>query len=183
LELTCPWHMLAILRPWSSLRSSCPFITSKTHRLSPGTIPDCLFYYEFNIILPNIFVLLRLLRQIFAISAFHKYFIFFYRNKVPLLYANCKAAVDKELAIQLPQCKGVSFTADYWTSRSCDPYLGMTLHFITPEFEMKKLMVACKSAEGRHTGQNIANHIDKVYISENYVLNRILQIIMLNIRT
>jgi hypothetical protein len=38
----------------------------------------------------------------------------------------------------------------------------MTLHFITPEFEMKKLMVACKSAEGRHTGQNIANHIDKV---------------------
>jgi hypothetical protein len=102
---------------------------------------------------------------------------------VPLLYANCKAAVDKELAIQLPQCKGVSFTADYWTSRSCDPYLGMTLHFITPEFEMKKLMVACKSAEGRHTGQNIANHIDKVYISEIYVLNRILQIIMLNIRT
>jgi tRNA (cytidine32/guanosine34-2'-O)-methyltransferase len=87
---------------------------------------------------------------------------YFFRNKVPLLYANCKAAVDKELAIQLPQCKGVSFTADYWTSRSCDPYLGMTLHFITPEFEMKKLMVACKSAEGRHTGQNIANHIDKV---------------------
>jgi hypothetical protein len=44
---------------------------------TPVTIPDCLLYYEFNIILPHIFVLLRLLRPIFAIPVFHKYFIFF----------------------------------------------------------------------------------------------------------
>ncbi len=89
-------------------------------------------------------------------------FIVIFRNKVPLLYANCKQAVDKELGQQLPDCKGVAFTADYWTSRSADPYLGMTLHFIDNEFNMKKMLVACRSAEGRHTAQNIGGHIDKV---------------------
>jgi hypothetical protein len=87
---------------------------------------------------------------------------FNFRNKVPLLYLNCKKAVDQELAKALPDCKGVCFTADYWTSRSSDPYLGMTLHYIDKEFEMKKMLVACRSAEGRHTAVNIAGHIDKV---------------------
>ena len=55
---------------------------------------------------------------------------------MPLLYANCKAQVDKVLAKELPDCKGVCFTADYWTSRAADPYLGMTLHYINSEFKL-----------------------------------------------
>jgi len=86
----------------------------------------------------------------------------FFRNKLPLLYLNCKQAVDKELAKSLPECKGVSFAADYWTSRSQDPYLGMTMNWIDKDFQMRKVLVACRSAEGRHTGTNIAGHIDKV---------------------
>ena len=79
-----------------------------------------------------------------------------------MLYYNCKQAVDKELAKTLPDCKGVSFAADYWTSRSQDPYLGMTMNWIDKDFSMRKILVACRSAEGRHTGANIAGHIDKV---------------------
>jgi hypothetical protein len=75
---------------------------------------------------------------------------------------NCKKAVDEKLAKVLPDCKGVCFTADYWTSRSADPYLGMTLHYVDKEFEMNKLLVACRHAEGRHTAVNIGGHIDKV---------------------
>ena len=86
-----------------------------------------------------------------------------YRYKVPLLYLNCKKAVDDDkLAQVLPDCKGVCFTADYWTSKSTDPYLGMSLHYVDKDFEMSKMMVACCHAEGRHTAVNIAGHINKV---------------------
>ena len=78
------------------------------------------------------------------------------------MYLNCKQAVDKELAQTLPDCKGVSFAANYWTSRSQDPYLGMTMHWVDKEFRMRKMLVACRRAEGQHTGINIASHIDKV---------------------
>jgi len=85
-----------------------------------------------------------------------------FRNKVPLLYANCKAQVDKILAKELPDCRGVCFTADYWTSRAADPYLGMTLHYINSEFQLKKFLVSCRSADYRHTAINIGSHMDKV---------------------
>ena len=70
--------------------------------------------------------------------------------------------MDKELAKSLPDCKGVSFAADYWTSRNQDPYLGMTMNWVDKDFTMRKMLVACRSAEGRHTGANIAGHIDKI---------------------
>lgn len=54
-----------------------------------------------------------------------------------------KAAVEEELAIQLPVWTGVAFTATYWTSMRADPYLGMTLHFINKEFQMRKMIVDC----------------------------------------
>ena len=85
-----------------------------------------------------------------------------FRNKVPLLYANCKAQVDKVLAKELPDCRGVCFTADYWTSRAADPYLGMTLHYINSDFQLKKFLVSCRSADYRHTAINIGSHMDKV---------------------
>jgi hypothetical protein len=84
----------------------------------------------------------------------------FSRNKLTLLFLNLRAAVNKKIAIDLLDCQGVAFTADYWTSRAADPYLGMTLHYIDAKFEMQKFMVACKSAEGRHTAVNIAGNFN-----------------------
>jgi hypothetical protein len=81
---------------------------------------------------------------------------------MPLLYLNVKAAMDKKLATTLPDCKGVGFSADLWTSNAADPYLGVNIHFIDNEFKLHKVMVACKSAEGRHTAVNIAANLDKV---------------------
>ena len=85
-----------------------------------------------------------------------------FRNKLPLLSLNLKAAVNKKLTKDLADCKGVAFTADYWTSRAADPYIGMTLHYINTNFEMNKFMITFRSVEGRHTAANIAGHIDKV---------------------
>jgi hypothetical protein len=84
---------------------------------------------------------------------------------MPLLYLNVKAAMDKKLASILPDCKGVAFTADFWTSCAADQYLGMTMHCVDKDFNLHRIMVACKSAEGRHTAINIAGHMDKVVSS------------------
>ena len=86
----------------------------------------------------------------------------FSRNKMPLLYLNVKAAMDKKLEKQLPTCQGVAFTADFWTSTTADPYLGMTMHYVDQDFTLHRIMVACKLAEGRHTAINIASKLDKV---------------------
>jgi len=80
---------------------------------------------------------------------------------MPLLYLNCKAAMDKKLSQILPTCQAVAFTADFWTSSGSDPYFGQTLHFIDKEFKLHKIVLACKLAEGRHTAVNIAGFIDR----------------------
>ena len=81
---------------------------------------------------------------------------------MPLLYLNLKAAMDKKLEKELPTCKGVAFTGDFWTSNAADPYLGMTMHYVDLDFTLHRIMVACQLAEGRHTAINIASHMDKV---------------------
>ena len=89
---------------------------------------------------------------------------------MPLLYLNVKAAMDKKLASLLPDCKGVAFTGDFWTSCAAEQYLGMTMHFADKDFNLHTVMVACKSTEGRHTAINIAGHFDKVVSSSIWQL-------------
>lgn len=86
----------------------------------------------------------------------------FARSKLPLLYYNVKKAVEEKLAKDLDGLAGVAFTTDLWSSRNFDPYLGLTLHYITRQWKMERILVYCGSAEGRHTAINIADHIDKV---------------------
>ncbi len=39
------------------------------------------------------------------------------RNKLPQVFLNVKKAVDAKLALDLPQCEGIGFTCDFWTSK------------------------------------------------------------------
>ena len=62
----------------------------------------------------------------------------------------------------------VLLTFDLWTSRSYDPYLGITAHYIdTPadrhsEWELKTVTLGYTVVEGNHSGANIAAHIIQV---------------------
>ena len=62
----------------------------------------------------------------------------------------------------MDDCPGVSFTTDLWTSRNQDPYLCVTMHYITKSWQMIRLMIHCGPAEGRHTAQAVAGHLDRV---------------------
>ena len=54
---------------------------------------------------------------------------------------------------------------DGWTSRANEPYQALTLHYITKSFELERFVVDCKSFQGRHTAQQVANLLDTMILS------------------
>lgn len=65
-----------------------------------------------------------------------------FRKRIcPRLYANIKAMVDKNLTEDLPKVDTVAMTADHWTSRSYDSYQSMTIHYISQDFKLKKVLL------------------------------------------
>jgi hypothetical protein len=59
----------------------------------------------------------------------------------------------------------VSLTMDLWSSRAKHGYLGVTATWITPNFEIKDVMLEIKYAPSPHSGKVIANKFYK-YISD-----------------
>ena len=46
-------------------------------------------------------------------------------------------------------------TCDIWSSLALDSYLGVTVHFITTEFDRKHLVIRCLHYNESHTGQKL----------------------------
>ena len=63
------------------------------------------------------------------------------RAKLPLLYDQVKIAVEAKIRKDVPHTSGVAFTADHWSSRSMDPYIGVTLHMISKNWEMTRYRI------------------------------------------
>ena len=60
------------------------------------------------------------------------------RAKLPLLFDQVKAAVDKKIQKDVQLTSGVGITADHWTSRNDDPYIGLTLHIISKDWTLDR---------------------------------------------
>jgi hypothetical protein len=62
----------------------------------------------------------------------------------------------------------VSFTFDTWTSKTGDPFLSITGHYIAApiekpqDWELKSEQLAFAPFEGHHSGENMANVIIRV---------------------
>lgn len=59
----------------------------------------------------------------------------------------------------------VSLTCDLWTSRGKQGFLGVTCHFITPNFEMKEITLAIRYMPYPYTGEAIQQVLEEI-ISE-----------------
>lgn len=81
--------------------------------------------------------------------------------KLPKLYEAMKVAMNVKTKKDFEIDIGVGFTTDCWTSRANDPFLSLTLHYISPEWELVKLLVVCLPFEGRHTAQRLAVALDE----------------------
>ena len=86
----------------------------------------------------------------------------FTRRRLPCLFRQVKAAVEKEITQHLDKAMGAGFTCDHWTSANRDPYIGLTMHLVTNDWKMMRFMVYCGPHYGRHTGELTAQKIDEL---------------------
>ncbi|XP_074537188.1 E3 SUMO-protein ligase ZBED1-like [Halichoeres trimaculatus] len=56
----------------------------------------------------------------------------------------------------------LTLTADVWTSRATEAYLGVSCHFMSEDWKMKSFNLATMPLEERHTGANIMTWMEEV---------------------
>jgi hypothetical protein len=76
-----------------------------------------------------------------------------------------RAAAVKERVARAIECVGrfpgmIAMTADTWTSRSQQGYLGVTIAYIDRDWRLQSDVVACKLLESPHTAPAIVNGIE-----------------------
>jgi hypothetical protein len=84
----------------------------------------------------------------------------FSKNKLPQLYHTLKVVMHEVMEKELIDLNQVAITTDHWTSRANDSYMSVTLHYISPDFALKKFTLEVCLFKERHTGINIAKALD-----------------------
>ena len=73
-----------------------------------------------------------------------------------MIYRNLRRDVKKQLERDIPHCQMAAFTTDGWTAKNGDPFVSFTLHYVTKDFELKKLSLDGQNFIGSHTGVLLA---------------------------
>ena len=77
---------------------------------------------------------------------------YFSRTALPAMYFKIKATIEEEL-------QDVSYfaaTTDLWSSRTMEPYMSLTVHFISSDFTMKSRCLQTAFFPQDHTGDELA---------------------------
>ncbi|KAL2081527.1 hypothetical protein ACEWY4_023380 [Coilia grayii] len=77
----------------------------------------------------------------------------FNRMVLPNMYQQCRDKVTKEVSA----ADEFAATTDLWSSRTMEPYISLTIHFIDTEFNLKVKCLQTAFMPEDHTGQNIAD--------------------------
>ena len=91
---------------------------------------------------------------------------YFSENAIP-----SKSIAVKEAIIEdLKNTTSVCCTTDGWTSINTDPYLSLTVHFLTPTWQLRTYCLRTIYLPDSHTGKNIAGMIRTILAEFNLVL-------------
>ena len=85
-----------------------------------------------------------------------------------VLYNAVMDVVKSELENGLPDCIGAALTTDCWTPIAEDPFISLTLHYISKEFKLKKFILNFDNFTERHTSYMIAK-VPFFIFTKNYV--------------
>ncbi|KAI5105043.1 zinc finger BED domain-containing protein 1-like, partial [Silurus meridionalis] len=85
----------------------------------------------------------------------------FTRFAIPEMYEKCKEGVEYELK----QVKYYATTTDMWSSRTMEPYMSLTVHYINDNFEMKSRCLQTAFFPEDHTGENISEGLKEALAS------------------
>ena len=93
-------------------------------------------------------------------NAIIKHSTTFSKNKLPQLYHTLKVVMHEVMEEELIDLNQVAITTDHWTSRANDSYMSVTLHYISPDFALKKFTLEVCLFKERHTCINISKAFD-----------------------
>ncbi len=79
------------------------------------------------------------------------------------MYDTCVKTVISELR----QVDFYASTTDLWSSRTTEPYMSYTVHFLTQDFELKTHCLGVVYFPESHTSENIAHGLRDVLASWN----------------
>ncbi|RXN32801.1 zinc finger BED domain-containing 1-like protein [Labeo rohita] len=85
----------------------------------------------------------------------------FTRFAIPEMYEKCKAGVEHELK----QVKYFATTTDMWSSRTMEPYMSLTVHYVNDNFKMKSRCLQTAFFPEDHTGENISEGLKEALAS------------------
>lgn len=58
---------------------------------------------------------------------------------------------------ELKETESVALTTDSWTSRACESYVTITVHFMQSDWNMKSYVLQTRHLDVSHPGLNIGN--------------------------
>ncbi|CAI5682842.1 unnamed protein product [Oreochromis niloticus] len=82
---------------------------------------------------------------------------YFTREALPKMYTE----VRQSLAAQLTKVSHFALTTDMWSSRTCEPYMSVTIHFME-DWELKTACLQTSYFPQDHTGEHIAEALQDV---------------------
>lgn len=82
---------------------------------------------------------------------------YFTREALPKMYTD----VRQSLAAQLTKVSHFALTTDMWSSRTCEPYMSVTIHFME-DWELKTACLQTSYFPQDHTGEHIAEALQDV---------------------
>ena len=77
---------------------------------------------------------------------------------------------------KLKKTDTINLTIDLWSNRQMQSYLGITGHYISDDWNLESVMLACNRVTGRHTGDNIMMWYEEI-ISDFGVREKVKHII------
>jgi len=74
---------------------------------------------------------------------------------IPQLYSKKLSLLKEEINTELNSMQSISFTFDIWTSGAQQPYISLTTHYLTKQFELRNKTLGCSYFPGEHDGKSI----------------------------
>jgi hypothetical protein len=84
------------------------------------------------------------------------------KYKLPLLYENFKTEVEKTMKADLQNVNMAAFTTDFWSCRTGDHYLNLSIHYINKLWELRHFCAAFEKWEGRTTAPDVGFGLDQL---------------------
>lgn len=94
---------------------------------------------------------------------------FFSNSAIPAKYT----AMKEKILSDLKNVIAVSCTTDAWSSVTTDPYLSLTVHFFTPNWQLRTYCLRTIYLPESHTGENIAKMLRTILAEYDIYTNQI----------